>query len=174
MLTEWTCDRKGASNTWLKSSLFLQYTVLYKKNEVCSEIITWSIISYSLPPFFLPSFVFLSLYFFLFLLFFLFFFPPPSLSASLCLFFFFFFLKQCFTIYSMMVWNSLCRPHWPQTHRAPSASTISELGFKVCNITLGLWVPIFKCVVLVVWIIYLNLTMVFFKYGYSKFNIFHI
>jgi hypothetical protein len=34
--------------------------------------------------------------------------------------------------YPQMVWNSLCRPDWPQTHRHPPASAPQVLRLKVC------------------------------------------
>jgi hypothetical protein len=52
---------------------------------------------------------------------------PGDLTFSLSLSLFFFKTGSFY-----IVWNSLCRPGWPQTHRDPPASASQVLGLKVC------------------------------------------
>ena len=43
-------------------------------------------------------------------------------NHNLFFFFFFGFLRQGFSVYTWLSWNSLCRPGWPQTQRAQPVS----------------------------------------------------
>lgn len=45
-------------------------------------------------------------------------------------------LRQGFTVWPWLAWDSLCGPGHPETHRDPSAPTFS-LGLKGCTTTLG-------------------------------------
>lgn len=67
--------------------------------------------------------------------------PPPLLSVCFFLSFplplllpppllFFPTLRQC---QFWLAWNSLRRPHWPQTHRNPSASAAQMLALEGCT-----------------------------------------
>lgn len=48
-------------------------------------------------------------------------------------------LKQSSSIHPWLVWNSLCKPGWPPTHRDMPAFASRVLGLKVCTTTLSLY-----------------------------------
>ena len=47
----------------------------------------------------------------------------------------FVFLKQGFSVYPWLSWNSLSRPNWPQTHRDLPAAASQLLRLKACATT---------------------------------------
>jgi hypothetical protein len=54
----------------------------------------------------------------------------------LIFFFFFFFLRQGFSVYPWLSWDSLCRPDWPQTQKS-SCLCLPCAGIMACTTTPG-------------------------------------
>lgn len=50
-------------------------------------------------------------------------------------------MRQGFSVYPWLPWNSCCRPGWPRTHRDPpaSASASQVLELKTCSTTVRLF-----------------------------------